>query len=82
MQGYVDLVRTQWLPGRNLLQGISRIVGGDKYAVIVAASGRTARSVTVSDPDTQAELETIDDGLVRLTLTRAENAIVEWTIGF
>ena len=82
MQGYVDLVRTQWLPGRNLLQGISRIVGGDKYAVIVAANGRTARSVTVSNPDTQAELETIDDGLVRLTLTRAENAIVEWTIGF
>ena len=82
MQGYVDLVRTEWLAGRNLLRGISRITGGDNYAVTIATNGHKARCATVNDRDTQAELATVGSGLVKLTLTRTENAIVEWTVGF
>ena len=82
MQGYVDLVRTEWLPGRNLLRGISRITGGDSYAVTIATNGYTAQSAIVNDPDTQTEIETIDGKLVKLTLTRGENAIVEWAVRF
>jgi len=82
MQGYIDLVRTEWLPGRNLLRGISKITGGDSYVVTIATNGYTAQSATVNDSDTQAELKTVDGKLVKLTLTRGENAVVEWTVRF
>ncbi|MBM4025112.1 MAG: hypothetical protein FJ280_06830 [Planctomycetes bacterium] len=82
MQGYLDLVRTEWLAGRNLLRGISRITGGDSYAVTIATNGHNVRGVTVNDPDTLTELTTVGHGLVKLTLTKAESAIVQWTVGF
>lgn len=82
MQGYVDLVRTEWLAGRNLLRGISRIARGDSYEVTIATNGYQARWATVNDPDTKAQLATIGNGLAKLTLVRAESAIVEWTVGF
>jgi len=82
MQGYLDLVRTEWLAGRNLLRGISRIAGGDSYEVTIATNGHQARWATVNDPDTKAQLTTVGNGLAKLTLVRAESAIVEWTVGF
>jgi hypothetical protein len=82
MQGYIDVIRTEWLPGRNLLRGVSRITGGDSYVITIAANGYTAQSATVNDPHTRVGLERMDGALVRLTLTRDENAVVEWTVRF
>jgi len=82
MQGYIDLIRTEWLPGRNLLRGISRITGDDPYVVVIATNGYKAKSATVDDENTKAGIEMIDKNLVRLTLTRGKNGIVEWTVEF
>ena len=82
MQGYVDLVQIEWLPGRNILSGISKITGDDPYVITVAANGYVPKTAKVNDPDTQAVLENTDSGLVKLILTRSENAIVEWTVKF
>ncbi len=82
MQGYIDLVRIEWLPGRNILRGISRVTGGDSYVVTIATNGYTARSAQVDDPNTRAVLENGDNGLSRLIIKRDENAIVEWTVRF
>ena len=82
MQGYVDLVQIKWLPGRNILSGISKITGDDPYVITVAANGYVPKTAKVNDPDTQAVLENTDRGLVKLILTRSENAIVEWTVRF
>ena len=82
MQGYVDLVRIEWLPGRNILRGISKITGGDNYVVTIATNGYTARKAEVDDSNTRAVLENSDSGMSRLIITRDENAIVEWTVKF
>jgi hypothetical protein len=82
MQGYMDLIRIEWLPGRNILRGISRITGGDSYVVTIATNGYTARAAEVDDPNTRAALENSDNDLSRLIIKRDENAIVEWTVKF
>lgn len=50
--------------------------------ITVAANGYVAKTAEVNDPDTKAVLENTDSGLVKLTLTRSKNAIVEWTVKF
>jgi hypothetical protein len=82
MQGYIDLIRIEWLPGRNILRGVSRITGGDRYVVTIATNGYTARAARVDDANTTTELENGDNGLSRLIIQRDENAIVEWTVEF
>ena len=82
MQGYTDLIKTEWLPGRNILRGISRVIGGDNYIVTIATNGYTARSAQVDDPDTSVTLENSDNGLSNLIIKRDNNAIVEWTLNF
>lgn len=82
MQGYIDLIRVEWLPGRNILRGISRITGGDSYVVTIATNGYTARAAQIDDPSSQVVLENDDNGLSRLIIKRDENAIVEWTVKF
>ena len=82
MQGYIDLIQTEWLVGRNILRGISRITGGDSYVVTIATNGYSARAAQVDDPNAQAVLEDGENGLSRLIIQRDENAIVEWTVQF
>jgi len=82
MQGYIDLIRIEWLPGRNILRGISRVTGGDSYVVTIATNGYTARAARVDDPNTRVALENAGNGLSRLTIKRDENAIVEWSVEF
>ena len=82
MQGYLDLIKIEWLPGRNTLRGISRVIGGDSYVVMIAPNGYTPRSAQADDPDTHLELKSCDNGLSKLIITRAENGIVEWTAKF
>jgi len=82
MQGYLDLVHTEWLPGRNILRGISRIVGGDPYVVTIAGNSYAPQNAEVNDARTKARIASVDDGLVKLTLTRSENAVVEWSVTF
>ena len=82
MQGYIDLIQVEWLAGRNLLRGVSRIVGDDPYVVTIATNGFAPQSAEVSDSRTQAGLGPVHNGLAELRLIRSENAIVEWTVRF
>ncbi len=82
MQGYLDMIKTEWLPGRNVLKGISRVVGGEDYIVTIATNGYTAKSAKVENSNTHVKLNHGDKGLSRLIIKRDENAIVEWTVEF
>jgi len=81
-QGYLDLVHVEWLPGRNMLRGISKIVGGDPYVVTIASNGYAPQKAKVSDTRTTATIGTVDKDLVKLTLKNSENTIVEWSVTF
>jgi len=82
MQGYLDLIKIEWLPGRNTLRGISRVTGGDSYVVTIAPNGYIPRAAQVNDPDTGVKLKSCDNGLSKVIIKRAENGFVEWTVKF
>lgn len=80
MQGYLDVVRTDWRPRRGVLEGRSRLVGGDPYVVTVASNGFRPLEARCASGDTKATLRSGESGLVELTLESGENRVVEWNV--
>lgn len=81
MQGYLDVIQTEWLPGRRVLTGISKVVGGDPYVITLAPNGFRSTNTSCSD-NTKISMRTTTNELIQLTLTRPTNGIVEWTVAF
>ena len=76
------MIKTEWLPGRNIFRGVSRVTGDDDYVVMIATNGYKPGNARADDPDTSVHFENVDDGLTRLTIKRDENGIVEWIVKF
>ena len=49
MQGYVDMLGCDWNGKQKMLQGVSAVVGGEPYIVIIAYNGRKPVSAKVDD---------------------------------
>ena len=99
MQGYVDMLGCEWNAATRQLHGVSTVVGGEAYRVIIACNGKksqqavfddtiprsvaTSRSGPAQSPTT-VQLRTLpgDAGLAELTIVRADNGPVAWTITF
>lgn len=82
MQGYLDVVGTEWTADRGILSGASRVVGGDPYVITVAANGYRPARTSCKDKDTKFTLRTCANDLIKLTLERSTNGVVEWSIGW
>ena len=82
MQGYLDVIRTEWLPGRSVLTGVSKVVGDDPYVITLALNGFHPSKALCTDKDTKIASSPGKDGLVQLTLKRPTNGIVEWSVAF
>ena len=81
MQGYVDVLKTEWHPFRGKLTGTSKIVGGETYKLVIATNGRKPGSCSVKGA--KAEIKVINneaDGTAVLRIDSAENAIVDWSL--
>ena len=44
MQGYVDVLKTDWNPATRKLTGTSKVVGGETYKLVIATNGRKPAS--------------------------------------
>jgi len=49
MQGYVDLLGTDWDATHKELRGVSTVVGGEPYRLIIATNGLKARAATADE---------------------------------
>jgi hypothetical protein len=49
MQGYVDVLGCTWNAAKSQLQGVSAVVGGEPYRVILATNGWKAMAAAVDD---------------------------------
>ena len=49
MQGYVDVLGCQWKADKMQLQGVSAVVAGEPYRVIVATNGQSPTAAAVDD---------------------------------
>lgn len=49
MQGVVDLLGSEWDDAHGQLRGVSTVVGGEPYRVIIATNGRQPRAAAIDD---------------------------------
>ena len=83
MQGYVDVVKTDWDPATRTLTGTSKVVGGDTYKLVIAANGH--KPASCSAQGATAEIKVINaeaGGIAVLSIDRAENGTVDWSVSF
>jgi hypothetical protein len=79
MQGYLDLVREEWNGERQVLTGVSKLVGGDPYTVTLALNGHSLKEVRCDNAQVTVRVAAAKDGLVEFSLSGPENATVEWS---
>src|SRR5690606_1026626 len=71
MQGFVDLRDEEWDAKKRTLSGVSAVVEGDPYTVVIATNGLKAKRVKVSGG--KAELQYPGpDGLISVTIRSNE----------
>ncbi|MDH4272280.1 MAG: hypothetical protein OEW18_09925, partial [Candidatus Aminicenantes bacterium] len=82
MQGFEDMVRCDW-DGRSAeLSGTSKVIGGERYRVVIALNGYKPEEA--NSASAKASIRVIDEktGLAELTLDRPQNGDTDWTIRF
>ena len=80
MQGYLDVVREDWNENRQMLTGVSKIVGDDPYTVTLALNGYSVKEIQCADKQVKVQSTAPKDGLFKFTLTGPKNATVEWFV--
>lgn len=82
MQGYLDLKDCHWKGERKSLTGISSVVAGDPYKVVIAMNGHKFHRCKATGA--KASVKVIDKAhhLLELTLTSTQNRDVQWQIMF
>jgi hypothetical protein len=83
MQGYLDMVKCEWNAKKNVLEGVSKVVGGEPYKVVIAANGWRQRENSAPG-GAQSAIRVLDEanGLLELSLEQEKNGDVEWSVGF
>ena len=82
MQGYVDMARYPvWDADKKELSGISKVVSGETYKVVIALNGFIPDKAKAK---ATAGIEIVDEknGLVVLSLDSKENRDVAWSVSF
>lgn len=83
MQGYLDLAEPPaWDAAACELRGVSRVIGGEPYQLVLAGNG--FRPVSAAAGDAGASVKPIDgaEGLARVTLASPVNADIRWSVRF
>ena len=83
MQGFVDLLGgPQWDAKRRTLVGISKLVGGEMYQVVLAGNGYRPNSASATGAAATIEPLAGAAGLFRLSLRSPRTAEIFWTVTF
>jgi hypothetical protein len=83
MQGYVDMIdRPSWDAAASQLRGRSKVVGAERYKIMLAANGRKIQSVSAVNARAAIEAYPGNPDLVVLCLDSETNADVAWTVSF
>ena len=83
MQGYVDMsAYPTWNGTTRQLSGVSRVVGGETYKVVIAANGRTLVGAKAAGGKASVHMKDVSRGLLELWIDKEENGPTEWIVSF
>jgi hypothetical protein len=80
-QGHLDMVgEPAWDPKKRTLSGVSKVVGGETYRVVLARNGSQVLDARAGSRVTR--IKALPGGLAELSIDCAENATVRWEVRF
>jgi len=80
MQGYLDVLQTNWDNKSKTYSGRSKVIGGETYTMIIASNGFKAKNCKVSKGT--CKIDVISNELVKLQINSPVNESVDWKIVF
>jgi hypothetical protein len=80
MQGYLDVIQTEWDEKAKTYSGKSMVVGGETYIMVITTNGLKTKICKANGAN--CKIEEIGQGLIRLKLDAPENTTVAWKIQF
>ena len=81
MQGYTDVSDIKWDSLGKILKGISKVIGGETYKLVIATNGNKAISCQAADATVKL-IKNADTNLIVLAIEKPENGTIEWNISF
>jgi hypothetical protein len=83
MQGYVDVLKTEWNAASRTLSGTSKVVGGETYKLVIATNGYNPASCFAQGAKAEIKVVNSQAGAVSvLSIDRNENGTVDWSVSF
>lgn len=82
MQGYLDLKDCQWEAKGRTLTGVSDVIEGDPYEVVIANNGHRISKVNLSDKKSSVKFSDIGNRLVKLTIESDRSQQVKWSVKY
>ena len=83
MQGYVDMSRyPAWDGATQQLSGVSKVVGGETYKVVIAVNGHKLAGAKASGAKASIQMTDTIHGLALLSIDKEQNGETAWTVYF
>jgi hypothetical protein len=83
MQGYVDMARyPSWDASKKQLSGVSKVVGGETYSVVIAVNGYKLLGAKARGANASTKMTNRGRGLALLSIDSDQNGEIEWTVYF
>jgi hypothetical protein len=82
MQGYIDLPDITWDERKSELKGISEVVTGETYKIVIACNGRRISGFSAKKAVTGWKISDEKNGLATLSIDSSEGGRIEWSACF
>lgn len=80
--GAIDIKDVKWDAAAKVLSGVSAVVGGDDYSIIVATPDPALTPAQCSNATTTPEIAGVGNGMFKLTWKNPAEGELDWSIGF
>ncbi|MDX9880586.1 MAG: hypothetical protein RBS73_00880 [Prolixibacteraceae bacterium] len=82
MQGMTDLKTCSWDASKNALNGVSEVVPGETYKVVIAANGYKVKSCKATGAKCSIITVNVKAGLIELNIVAEKSTSIPWTVRF
>lgn len=82
LQGWVDLAGVKWDASTKTLSGVAKVVGGEPFKIVLANNGAHGPKASATGAEASLAAHPASADLAILTLSRADNGDVAWSVSY
>ena len=80
--GAIELIDVNWDAEKRILSGMSKVVGGEPYSLVVSCGKDNIGPVAYSNGTSTAEITGIGSGMYRLTYHPEKDGVLNWSAAY